>query len=795
MDAQWDWKLLVDQAPDGIFVADLEGRYTEVNSAVCRMLGYEHDEIVGKSMLELIPPEDVPRLSQVKEQLLEGGPLVTEWTLRKKDGTSIAVELSAKILLPDGRWQGFVRDITSRKQAEEALRLAEAKSSGILSISADALISVDEDQRITMFNYGAENIFGYSKEEAIGSPLDILIPERFRKLHRQHVERFAAGEAVARRMGERGSMVFGLRKNGEEFPAEAAISKLNLLGKKKVLTVALRDVTEQRALEKRLRLAEAKSTGIVSIATDAIISIDKDQRVTLFNEGAEDIFGYSRAEVVGAPLDILIPERFRAIHRQHVEKFAAGENVSRRMGERGATPIFGLRKNGQEFPADAAISKFEVGGERVLTVVLRDITEQMRMEREQRFLADVGPVLANTLDFEETLTEIAEIAVQVLTDLCIVDIIEDGEVRRLRVLARVPAKAWIAEALMRIPFDRKRPHLAGPVLETKKSFLVERVTWKDIASWAQNEERLHALRELNIRSVLAVPLLAHGDLLGVLALVSSTRSYGPADLQLAEELARRAALSIENARLFRAATRAIQVRDDVLSIVAHDLRNPLNTVVMSASLLRPREGEPERRSHKPADAIERAASHMDRLIRDLLDVARMEAGCFSIEQVRVRAVQVVSDAIESHELPAALASLELRIDLAPDLPDVWADRRRLLQVFENLIGNALKFTEPGGRVTVGAEPRDGETLFWVTDTGPGIAAEHLRHLFDRFWQVRKGAHGGAGLGLPIVRGIVEAHGGRIWVESTEGLGSSFYFTIPTAPPAEESRREPPPQVE
>jgi signal transduction histidine kinase len=184
---------------------------------------------------------------------------------------------------------------------------------------------------------------------------------------------------------------------------------------------------------------------------------------------------------------------------------------------------------------------------------------------------------------------------------------------------------------------------------------------------------------------------------------------------------------------------------------------------------------------------------MNRLIQDLLDVARLEAGRLSIEQARVPAERVVSESVEAQKLLASSASIELRLDVARDVPEVWGDLDRLLQVFENLIGNAVKFTQPGGRITVGAAPRDGDVLFWVADTGAGIAAEDLPHLFDRFRQAQKASRRGAGLGLSVVKGIVEAHGGRIWVESTPGRGSTFSFTVPTALRAEERLHEPAPQ--
>ena len=171
---------------------------------------------------------------------------------------------------------------------------------------------------------------------------------------------------------------------------------------------------------------------------------------------------------------------------------------------------------------------------------------------------------------------------------------------------------------------------------------------------------------------------------------------------------------------------------------------------------------------------------MNRLIGDLLDVSLIEAGQLGIERARVSTRQLLTDCAEAQRPLAASASLDLRLELADDLPDVWGDQHRLLQVLENLVGNAIKFTPVEGRITVGAAPRDGEVLFWVADTGCGISPDGLPHVFDRFWQARKGAHHGAGLGLPITRGIIEAHGGRIWVESTLGRGSVFFFTVPAA---------------
>ena len=289
------------------------------------------------------------------------------------------------------------------------------------------------------------------------------------------------------------------------------------------------------------------------------------------------------------------------------------------------------------------------------------------------------------------------------------------------------------------------------------------------------------LDAIAIESVMLVPVVAHDRLIAVMSTVwcRPGHRYRPEDMGVAQEFARRAALALENAFLYDVAQAAIRTRDQVLGFVAHDLRNPLGTIVTAAALLRRRIGETGA-SRTPVDAIERAATRMNRLIQDLLDVTRMEGGTLTIVPAIVETRRAIADCVDAHKELAASASLELRVDLEGDLPDVWADRDRLLQVFENLIGNAVKFTQPGGFIVVGARSWDQDVHFWVRDNGAGIADEDVPQLFDRFWQADNAKRLGAGLGLPIVKGIVDAHGGRIWVESIKGHGSTFHFTIPTA---------------
>lgn len=221
--------------------------------------------------------------------------------------------------------------------------------------------------------------------------------------------------------------------------------------------------------------------------------------------------------------------------------------------------------------------------------------------------------------------------------------------------------------------------------------------------------------------------------------------------------------------------RAVAVRDQVLGIVAHDLRNPIANIILACAVLD--SGDQDRKSR---ELISRAAQRMNRLIEDLLDVSLVEAGQLKLERQRIVVKDLVSEAVEMQALRASSSQIDLRLAVA-DVSDVLGDRHRLLQVFENLIGNALKFTQPGGHITVGAVPKDHEVVFSVADSGCGIAPQDLTHIFDRFWQATTRTRRlGAGLGLPITKGVVEAHGGRIWAESQFGRGSTFFFTLPVA---------------
>ena len=292
------------------------------------------------------------------------------------------------------------------------------------------------------------------------------------------------------------------------------------------------------------------------------------------------------------------------------------------------------------------------------------------------------------------------------------------------------------------------------------------------------------------RTLIFLPLVSRGQTIGVAAAISSeTIPFTTTDVPLFGELARRASLSIDNARLYQESQQAVRAREEVLAIVSHDLRNPLSAVILGASLLQLSQslsGE----DREQLETIEVSAKRMSRLIADLLDVTRLEGGKrLPIELETVTAAELMQEAQELFRAQATVAAVMIDYEVDEKLPPLQADRHRIMQVLSNLIGNSMKFTPPGGRIAVGAMKRDDEILFAIADTGPGIPRENLSDIFSPYWQAKRTERLGAGLGLPIAKGIVEAHGGRIWVESEQGTGTQFYFTLPLRAPDGDAQRQ------
>lgn len=408
--------------------------------------------------------------------------------------------------------------------------------------------------------------------------------------------------------------------------------------------------------------------------------------------------------------------------------------------------------------------------------------ENLRREAARReFLAEATRLVAASLDDKETLTTIARLAVPRIADWCSVDVLgPDGRLERLAAGYADAEKAAIVEELdRRYPPGPDDPHGAYAVVRTGRSELGAEVSDELLEQVTHDEEHLRIFRELGALSYIVVPLRSQDEILGTLTFITgvaeSGRRYGEADLQLAEGLGHIGGVALANARLYAEARAAVRGREEILSVVSHDLCNLLQSVLLRAGQL-DRSSSLGDRDRRDVQAVRRTCVQMKGLVGDLLDLARIEAGKLSVAPEPTPLRPLVEHVIEAHLPLAAERAQRLTLELERDAV-LRCDEERVHQLLSNLLGNALKFTPEHGGITLRVAVGTNDVRFSVVDTGPGIAPELQSRLFERYVQA-EGERQGLGLGLFISRAIVDAHGGRMGVESRPGAGSTFWFTLP-----------------
>jgi len=401
-------------------------------------------------------------------------------------------------------------------------------------------------------------------------------------------------------------------------------------------------------------------------------------------------------------------------------------------------------------------------------------------ERRMAFLAESRRLLASTLDYQAAWTNMGQLVISRIADICIIDIMESDRWSADRICVLSPAAKELVTAR---EAASALANTMSTVLKTGASCVYPdpvALSLKSNAARAGVQES--AASADFIKSYACVPLLFEGMTIGSLT-VARTRSvtiYGDVDLSILHDLGICLVMSFNRARLYRTAVEAIRNRDGLLGIVAHDLRAPL-TVIMGFTNVFLTNGRPgERLSCDPEHigAIHRAATQMNRLIEDLLSTASIEAKHVLIERHLNAVGPLINEALERMRPLTSASKIELRSELLDYISPILVDRERIMQVFTNLIDNAIKFSPRASVITVKVEQSGNEVQFSVEDSGPGIAEDQLPHIFDRFWQVPGTGKKGTGLGLFIVKGIVEAHGGRVWAEKNVGVGTTFRFTVP-----------------
>jgi signal transduction histidine kinase len=394
-------------------------------------------------------------------------------------------------------------------------------------------------------------------------------------------------------------------------------------------------------------------------------------------------------------------------------------------------------------------------------------------------LARTNRLLARSPDYEDTVAAVLEAVVPYLADWAILELVNRAGAGERRVSRHAdPVRAPLLDRLTAFPLGCPigTPASGGP----GRGFLVARVGEPDLRRLAEPGE-VDVLRVLGPGSLAVVQLEVGDRNFGRLSLAAaeSGQVYTADDLSLFTSLAQQAAVALAAAEMYRAAERARREREEVLAMVSHDLKNPLHTIGFATTILGMRDVAEDRQAAQ-IEVIGRAVSEMNELIDRLLDAARIDSGRFHVDPRPEPLDALVAEALY-RAAPAAERAGVVCAASPPTGAAVLADRGRLLQVFGNLLGNAISFSPTGGRVTVGVDLEGDVARIAIRDQGPGIDPEAQRHIFDRYWQARRAGRAGAGLGLSIARGIVEAHGGRIGVESSPGDGSTFHFTVPRAP--------------
>jgi PAS domain S-box-containing protein len=516
---------------------------------------------------------------------------------------------------------------------------------------------------------------------------------------------------------------------------------------------------------------------IVGIAADAVICMDAFQRITFFNKGAERIFCYAPEEVIGERLEMLMPERYRGNHARQVAEFGRSKVTARRMGER--REIAGLRKNGEEFPAEAAISQVQQGDSVIYAVVLRDVTVRKRFEQRQEFLAAAGEKLASSFGSGEVLHHVADLAVPALADGCILENRVDDGFRAGAVAHADPAVDQLLRQITKSGM-RKPPtgHPLSEILRTRKPVLWQSDAAARLLENSAMPAYIAGIRAMTPQSALFLPLLAREQLIGVLSLFRSARGFDGDDLAFSEDLARLTALALDNSRLFDAVRGSLRAQEEMVGVVSHDLRNPVAAIKMLSRALLDAHVRGSIDTGQNLALIAEAADQMDTLIRDLLDVNSLDAGKLRIATEPIEPSALLTEALRTLQPLVMEKEIALDIQIGVGLPRVLADTERIQQVLSNLVGNAIKFTPKGGTIIIAAKSDDHNVTVSVADSGSGIREEHLPKVFDRYWQSTRTNRQGAGLGLAIAKGIVEGHGGRIWIESRMGQGTIAQFTLP-----------------
>jgi PAS domain S-box-containing protein len=722
---------LLELTHDAILVRNLEGKVTYWNRAAERLYGWKRDETRGKTTHSLLRPQFPRPLAEIEAEVFEMGVWEGELTHTRKDGSILTVS-SRWALRTDinGKPTAVLesnRDVTQRNREEQKFR-------NLLESAPDAIVIVDDKGRIVLTNAQTEKLFGYPREELLGKPVEILVPER---LHGQHVtNRTDYSKSPRPRSMGAGLELFGRRKDGTEFPVEISLSPLQT-GEGTLISSAIRDITERKRAEEQFR-------GLLESAPDAMVIVDEKGSIVLINAQTEKLFGYPRQELLGQPVEILVPKRYRGKHPGHRNGFFESPRP-RSMGQ--GMELYGERKDGTEFPVEISLSPLQTGEGTLISSAIRDITNRKREDEKFRNLLESAPD-----------------AMVIVNDRGVI-ILTNAQTEKLFGFPRQELLGQPVEILIPERFRAKHPGHRDGFFHSARP----RAMGVGLELFGRRKDGTEFPIEISLS-----PLQTQDGT------VVSSAIRDVTDRWYAEERIRKL-----NTELGVKISDLASVNRELESFsysVSHDLRAPLRHIDGFTRILKE-----EYAQTLPEDAIRyldrvlTAANHMGHLVDDLLNLGRI--GRKEIVRQRVKLDDVVRQAME--DLPPGTEARHINWRIAA-LPEVDCDSGLLKLVFSNLLSNAVKFTrkQQTPAIEVGTQSANGVPSFFVRDNGVGFNPKYADKLFGVFQRLHSQEEfEGTGVGLATVQRIISRHGGVIWAESELGQGATFYFTLesPSAP--------------
>lgn len=748
------FRTLAESIPNLVWMADETGHIFWYNRRWYEYTGTTFEQMEGWGWKSVHDPNVLPQvMERWQGAIASGTPFEMVFPLRSAAGEFRPFLTRVEPIKDEKgrivRWFGTNTDINDQEKLRVEVESSEDKLKSFIEAASQGIIGISADGRISLVNRCTEEMFGYSRDELLGQELELLLPERFRASHLGHRANYFA-EPRIRPMGA-GMEMAGRRKDGTEFPIEIGLSHVNTPEGPQAFGM-VSDISERRRTEAELAASENKLSSFVEAASEAILGVSAEGRIILVNRRTEQMFGYTRGELLGMELGLLVPDRFRAAHTAETGEFFNKPRV-RHMGSE--IELFGRRKDGTEFPADIGLTHVYTPDGPLAFALVKDVSEPRKAAEElERVNHELRRSNVELRASEEKFRACFEGASQP-----ILGIAEDGRIvlvnRRLEEMFGYSREELLGQPVAILYPERRA---AGYRARVERAFVDPAIGTEEDADGERVFQRKDGSKFPYTAGISNVSLPVGRILFAMIHDISESK-------KVADEIKR------VNEELRWSYTELEQFAD----VASHDLQEPLRMVTSYLQLI-------ERRYNDRLDDDGRefihfavdGAKRMKALIKDLLEFSR--TGTNSTKYQIVDAGLLLGNALSN--LKTAIEESRAQITADP-LPTIAVDPVLFTQVFQNLIANAIKFQKDiAPRVHISVQRQGRDWTFSVQDNGIGIEPHHRDRIFRIFERLHNAEqYSGSGIGLAITRKIVERHGGRIWVESQPGTGSTFHFSI------------------